>query len=106
MYLFNCVYLCRLIARFARLRNYNVLYVCGTDEYGTATETKALQEGVTPQEICDKYNKLHKQIYEWFNIDFDHFGRTTTPLQTQWVTIYLFAVHSLEFKFLPFDIVS
>ena len=69
--------------RFCRLRNYNVLFVCGTDEYGTATETKALEEGVTPQEICDKYNRLHKHIYQWFNIDFDVFGRTTTEKQTE-----------------------
>ena len=57
---------------------YNSLYICGTDEYGTATETKAHQEGLTPQAICDKYHKLHKDIYTWFDIDFDLFGRTTT----------------------------
>lgn len=69
--------------RYARLRNYNALYLCGTDEYGTATETKAMEEGLTPQEVCDKYSKLHIQIYEWFNIDFDTFGRTTTEKQTE-----------------------
>ncbi|XP_005098473.2 methionine--tRNA ligase, cytoplasmic [Aplysia californica] len=79
----GCVLSADVYSRFARLRNYNVLYVCGTDEYGTATETKAMEEGVTPKEICDKYNKLHTQIYEWFNIDFDYFGRTTTELQTE-----------------------
>ncbi len=69
--------------RFCRIRNENVLYICGTDEYGTATETKAVEEGLTPQQICDKYNKLHTEIYKWFNIDFDFFGRTTTQQQTQ-----------------------
>ena len=38
---------------------------------------------MTPREICDKYNALHKEIYEWFNIDFDIFGRTTTSQQTE-----------------------
>lgn len=38
---------------------------------------------MTPQEICDKYHKLHKEIYDWFGIGFDFFGRTTTPEQTQ-----------------------
>ena len=38
--------------------------------------------GLTPQEICDKYNVIHKSIYDWFGISFDHFGRTTTPQQT------------------------
>ena len=69
--------------RYCRLRNYNVLYICGTDEYGTVTETKALEEGVTPQEICNKYFAVHKEIYDWFNIQFDYFGRTSTPQHTK-----------------------
>ncbi|KAK1372511.1 hypothetical protein POM88_028704 [Heracleum sosnowskyi] len=72
-----------VFARFCRLRGYNVLYVCGTDEYGTATETKALEEGLTPKEICEKYHAIHKDIYKWFNISFDEFGRTSTPQQTE-----------------------
>ncbi|CAZ84391.1 unnamed protein product [Tuber melanosporum] len=43
-------------SRYAKARNYNTLYICGTDEYGTATETKALEEGITPRALCDKYN--------------------------------------------------
>ena len=69
-------------ARFCRLRGYNVVYVCGTDEYGTATETKAIEAGKTPQEICDYYHAIHADIYRWFDISFDHFGRTTTQQQT------------------------
>lgn len=70
-------------ARFLRQREVNVLFVCGTDEYGTATETKAQQEGVTPQEICDRYHALHAGVYSWFDIEFDEFGRTSTPHQTR-----------------------
>jgi len=79
----GCVLSADVYARFARLRGYNVLYVCGTDEYGTSTETKAVEEGLTPRQICDKYNKLHEEIYSWFNISFDKFGRTTTEEQTK-----------------------
>lgn len=71
-----------LFLRYCRLRGYNVLYVCGTDEYGTATETKAIEEGLTPQQICDKYFLIHRDAYEWFGIQFDYFGRTTTEKQT------------------------
>ncbi|KAB0804650.1 hypothetical protein PPYR_01620 [Photinus pyralis] len=78
----GCVLSGDVFARFSRLCNYNTLYICGTDEYGTATETKALEEGLTPQQICDKYFEIHNAIYRWFNIGFDHFGRTTTPEQT------------------------
>ncbi|KAI9850091.1 MAG: putative methionine--tRNA ligase, cytoplasmic protein rar1 [Thelocarpon superellum] len=71
-----------VFARFCRLRGHPTLYVCGTDEYGTATETKALEDGVTPKELCDKYHALHAQVYHWFEIGFDIFGRTTTQQQT------------------------
>jgi methionyl-tRNA synthetase len=72
-------------ARYTRSRNIPTLYICGTDEYGTATETKALEEGVTPRELCDKFHRLHKETYEWFEIGFDHFGRTSTERQTELV---------------------
>jgi methionyl-tRNA synthetase len=72
-----------VFARFCRSRGYETLYVCGTDEYGTATETKALEEGVTPRELCDRFNAIHKAIYDWFEISFDEFGRTSTPEQTE-----------------------
>ncbi|WP_038452341.1 methionine--tRNA ligase [Borrelia nietonii] len=64
-------------ARYSRMMGIETLYVCGTDEYGTATETKALIEKTTPEELCNKYYEIHKSIYEWFNIKFDIFGRTT-----------------------------
>jgi methionyl-tRNA synthetase len=70
-------------ARYCRLRGYQTLYVCGTDEYGTATETKALEEGITPKELCDRYYKVHADVYEWFGIAFDSFGRTSTPTHTK-----------------------
>ena len=71
-----------VFARFCRLRGYETLYVCGTDEYGTATETKALEEEITPRELCDRYFVIHRDIYDWFRISFDKFGRTSTPEQT------------------------
>ncbi|KAG4291473.1 methionyl-tRNA synthetase [Fusarium proliferatum] len=72
-----------VFSRYNKARNRTTLFVSGTDEYGTAAETRALQEGVTPQELCDKYHSLHRQIYDWFDIEFDYFGRTATPKQTE-----------------------
>ena len=72
-----------VFARFCRLKGYETLYICGTDEYGTASETRALKEGVSPRELCDKYHKIHREIYKWFNISFDYFGRTSTEKQTE-----------------------
>lgn len=79
----GCVLSADVFARYCRLRGYNAVYICGTDEYGTATETKAMEEKCTPQEICDKYHAVHKQVYDWFDISFDKFGRTSTPQQTE-----------------------
>lgn len=76
-------------ARYCRNMNYNTLFIGGTDEYGTATETMAIKEKLTPQEICDKYHEIHKQIYEWFNISFDKFGRTSSHEHTNMVQ-YIF----------------
>lgn len=72
-----------VFARFCRSRGYETLYVCGTDEYGTATETKAQEDGVSPRELCDHYFEEHRKIYEWFAIDFDIFGRTSNAECTE-----------------------
>ncbi|CAM2006469.1 methionine--tRNA ligase [Acanthopleuribacter pedis] len=79
----GCVLSADVYARFCRQRGYETLYICGTDEYGTATENRAREEGLTPREICDKYNAIHTEIYKTFNIAFDTFGRTSTEKQTE-----------------------
>ena len=72
-----------VFARFCRARGLQTLYICGSDEYGTATATKALAEGVDPATLCAKYHAIHKEIYDWFEIEFDVFGRTPTPEHTE-----------------------
>ncbi|MFP4549959.1 MAG: methionine--tRNA ligase [Spirochaetales bacterium] len=72
-----------VFARFCRMRGYETLYVCGTDEYGTATETRAREEGISPEELCRRYYEVHSEIYKWFNISFDRFGRTSTEWHTK-----------------------
>lgn len=70
-------------ARYCRLRSYQTLFIGGTDEYGTATETKALEMGLGCKELCDHFYLLHSEIYDWFQISCDHFGRTSTDKQTE-----------------------
>ncbi len=72
-----------VFARFCRNRGYDTLYICGTDEYGTATETKAIEENKTPRELCDYYYQEHIKIYDWFHINFDKFGRTSNEQCTE-----------------------
>lgn len=66
-------------SRFRKLKRDNCIFVCGTDEHGTTAEIKAKEEGCTPKELVDKYFKIHKEIYQWFNFDIDCFGRTSDP---------------------------
>ncbi|CAO1443103.1 unnamed protein product [Diamesa hyperborea] len=93
----GCVLSADIFARYSRLCGYNTLYVSGTDEYGTATETKALAEKLTPKQICDKYFEIHNSIYRWFGIGFDYFGRTTTPEQTEIVQEMFLDLHKAGF---------
>ncbi|MBR5645554.1 MAG: methionine--tRNA ligase [Treponema sp.] len=72
-----------VFARFCRNRGYDTIYICGVDEYGTATETKALEEGKEPRALCNHYYQEHTKIYKWFNINFDKFGRTSNPQCTE-----------------------
>lgn len=93
----GCVLSADIFARYSRLCGYNTLYVSGTDEYGTATETKALAENMTPKQICDKYFEIHNGIYRWFGIGFDYFGRTSTPEQTEIVQEFFLDLHKQGF---------
>ena len=93
----GCVLSADVFARYCRARGHQTLFLCGTDEYGTATEIKAVQEGVTPQQVCDKYYQEHKSIYEWFQISFDTFGRTTTQKQTDIAQDIFWKIHKRGF---------
>lgn len=76
--LIGCVLSADTYARYCRQRGINTLFVCGTDEYGTATETRAQADHMTPREICTKFHAIHRQVYDWFDVHFDYFGRTST----------------------------
>ncbi|KAJ0115021.1 hypothetical protein J7T55_001429 [Diaporthe amygdali] len=86
-----------VFARYCRARGLNTLYIGGTDEYGTATEIRAGKDGCTPKELCDRFHKIHADIYQWFNISFDKFGRTTTQNQTDIAQQIFLKVHENGF---------
>lgn len=72
-----------VFSRFKKLMGNDVLYLCGTDNYGTTTMVKAREEKLSCEEICEKYNALHKKVYDLFNIKFDVWGKSSTETQTQ-----------------------
>jgi methionyl-tRNA synthetase len=67
-----------IYARYLRLRNRDVLFVCGSDEHGVPITLKARKEGATPQDIVDRYHVMNKKSFEEFGITFDEYGRTTS----------------------------
>lgn len=69
-----------MYVRYSRLAGYDVIYICGSDEYGTAIEMSAIKEGVTPKEIIDKYHFINKKAYEDLGMSFDIYSRTSTDI--------------------------
>lgn len=64
-------------ARFQRLMNRDVLYICGSDEYGIAITLSAELAGRTPKEHVDIFHAINRDLFERLNISFDHYSRTT-----------------------------
>lgn len=64
--------------RFQRLKERDIVHICGSDEHGVPITIAAEKEGVTPQEIVDRYHAGNKKIFEQFGIDFDYYGRTSS----------------------------
>jgi len=69
-----------IYSRYLRLQNKDVLFVCGSDEHGVAISMKAKKEGVTPQEIIDKYDGIIRQSFVDFGISFDNYSRTSAKI--------------------------
>lgn len=69
-----------IFVRYLRLNDKDVVYVCGSDEHGAAITIRAKKEGITPQEIIDKYNTQIKESFEEFGISFDIYHRTSEPI--------------------------
>ncbi|MFW6024903.1 MAG: methionine--tRNA ligase [Candidatus Woesearchaeota archaeon] len=69
--------------KYLKIKGVESIYICGTDENGTTTEVTAKKEDMKPIELCNKYHKIHKEIYEGFGIDFTYFGRTTSETQKE-----------------------
>lgn len=66
-------------ARFERLRGNDVLYICGSDEYGIAITLSAEAVGRTPKQHVDLYHGVIQQFFKQLNLSFDHYSRTTWP---------------------------
>ena len=69
-----------IFVRFLRKMEHDVAFICGSDEHGAAITLRAKKEGITPQEIVDKYNKVIGDSFRQFDISFDIFHRTSEKI--------------------------
>ncbi len=69
-----------IYARFLRQKGNDVAFVCGSDEHGVPITLKAKKEGITPQEVVDKYHAIIKKSFQDFGITFDNYSRTSAPI--------------------------
>ena len=69
-----------IYARYLRSRERDVAYICGSDEHGVAITIKAKKEGVSPQDVVDRYHEMMKKSFQEFGISFDHYSRTSAPI--------------------------
>jgi methionyl-tRNA synthetase len=72
-----------IFVRYLRSRGEDVIYICGSDEHGTAIAMKALDEGTTPQAIVDKYHAMIRDAFRDFSFSFDIYSRTSNPTHHQ-----------------------
>ena len=69
-----------IYSRFLRMRGEDVAFICGSDEHGVPITIKAKKEGVSPQDVVDKYNKIIKDSFADFGISFDNYSRTSAEV--------------------------
>lgn len=72
-----------IYARYLRLKGEEVLFIGGSDEHGVPITIRAKKEGITPQDVVDRYHKLIKESFEEFGIAFDIYSRTTSDTHAQ-----------------------
>jgi len=72
-----------LYVRYKRLTGADVVYICGSDEHGVPITIAAEKEGVSPQDIVDRYHEMNKKVFEDFGISFDYYGRTSSKIHRQ-----------------------
>ncbi len=83
-----------IYARFQRMQSKDVVFVCGSDEHGVPITLKAKKEGITPQQVVDKYHGIIKQSFEDFGISFDNYSRTSSKIHHDTASVFFKKLHS------------
>ena len=83
-----------IFVRFLRMNNHDVAFICGSDEHGAAITLRAKKEGISPQEIVDKYNEQIGKSFRDFDISFDIFHRTSSPIHHETAKDFFKVLHA------------
>lgn len=82
-----------IYVRYQRLRGSDIVYICGSDEHGVPITIRAEQEGVSPQEIIDKFHETNKSSFRRFGMSFDNYSRTSLPIHHQTAQEFFLDLH-------------
>lgn len=82
-HLAGCYIPADIYVRYLRMKGKDVLFVCGSDEHGIPITIKAKNEGITPQQVVDKYHKIMGDAFKAFGIDFDIYSRTSSDIHKE-----------------------
>jgi len=82
-----------IYARYLRLKGQEVMFVCGSDEHGVPVTIRARKEGITTQQVVDRYHELIKRSFADFGVSFDIYSRTTSPVHHRFAADYFRAMY-------------
>jgi methionyl-tRNA synthetase len=85
-----------IYARYLRLQGCDVAFICGSDEHGVPITLKAKKEGVSPQDVVDRYHKIIKDSFNEFGISFDNYSRTSATIHHETASDFFKKLHEKE----------
>ena len=88
-----------IFARYQRMKGSDVAFICGSDEHGVPITIKAKKEGITPQELVNRYHKIIGDSFREFGISFDNYSRTSAPIHHETASAFFTKLYK-EGKFI------
>ena len=87
-----------IYVRYLRLKKEEVLFIGGSDEHGVPITVRARKEGITPQDVVDRYHKMIKDSFQEFGISFDIYSRTTSETHHKFAAEWFRKLYDEEAK--------
>ena len=85
-----------IYARYLRLQGHDVAFICGSDEHGVPITIKAKKEGISPQDVVDRYHKIIENSFKEFGISFDNYSRTSSKIHHETASDFFNTLHDKD----------